>query len=62
MRIYRDEADNNPKDSFDEYSTRDEPRQKSFDQKYGFDERDGPPEQEDDEDEKPWGKWDRRSW
>ncbi len=61
MKMYRDEADKNSKDSFDEYSTRDNPRQKSFYERYGFDERDGPPE-EDDEEEKPWGKWDRRSW
>ena len=41
--------------NFDEYTTRDEPIQKSFYEKYGFDERDGPPEQEDD-DNAPWGQ------
>ena len=49
MKMYRDEADNHPKDSFDEYSTRDQPAQPSFYQKYGYDERDGPPEEEEDE-------------
>jgi hypothetical protein len=35
--------------NFDEYSTRDEPQQKSFYDRYGFDERDGPPEGEEEE-------------
>lgn len=46
MKMYRDESDKNPNDSFDEYSTRDEPRKESFQQKIGYDERDGPPEEE----------------
>jgi hypothetical protein len=36
-------------DSFDEWTARDEPTVKSFHEKYGFDERDGPPEEEEEE-------------
>ena len=50
MRTYRDDPDEIEEDTFDEYSTRDEPLQKSFYEKYGFDERDGPPEDEEGED------------
>ena len=46
MKMYRDDVDNHPNNSFDEYSTRDEPRKESFHQNYGFDERDDPPEEE----------------
>ena len=35
--------------NMDEYTTRDEPTQPSFFEKYGFDERDGPPEGEEEE-------------
>lgn len=57
-----DEQDN--EDSFDEWTSRDEPSAKNFYEKYGFDERGGPSEDEEEqqENEKPWGKWDRRSW
>ena len=46
MRTCEDEADENSKDTFDGYSTCDQPRQKSFYDRYGFDERDGPPEED----------------
>lgn len=34
------------RDNRDEYSSRDQPAQKSFYDRHGFDERDGPPEEE----------------
>ena len=46
MKTYRDDPVKIEADTFDEYTTRDESRQKSFFDRYGFDERDGPPEQE----------------
>lgn len=36
-------------DNRDEHSTRDQPEQKSFRDRYGFDERDGPPDEEEEE-------------
>lgn len=36
-------------DNQDEYSTQDEPAQPSFSDRYGYDERDGPPEEGKDE-------------
>ena len=46
MKMYKDDTDENEEDTFDEYTTRDEPVVKSFYDRYGYDERDGPPEQE----------------
>lgn len=47
------------KDDPDEYSTRDQPAQPSSYDRYGFDERDGPPEEEEergyvDDPNEPW--------
>ncbi len=49
MNTYQDDPDKNNEDTFDEYSIHDQPQQKSFHQKYGYDERDGPPEKEEEE-------------
>ena len=63
MKMYRDETDKNPKDSFDEYSIRDQPAQPSFYECYGFNEWDGPSEEDEEvEDDEPWGKSDPRRW
>jgi hypothetical protein len=39
-----DEPHDDIENNRDEYTNRHEPQQKSFYEKYGFDERDGPPE------------------
>lgn len=39
----------NIEDNRNEYSTRDQPVQPSFYDRYGYDERDGPPEEEEEE-------------
>lgn len=49
MKMYKADTDEKQKDTFDEYTTRDQPVAKSFYEKFGFDERDGPPEEEEDE-------------
>ena len=49
MKTYQDDPDEIDEDMFDDYTTHNEPRQKSFHELYGFDERDGPPEEEEDE-------------
>ena len=46
MKMYKDDTDENEEDTFDEYTTRDRPVVKSFYDRYGYDERDGPPEEE----------------
>ena len=46
MNLYQDDPEENHEDTFDEYTTRDEPAQPSFYDRYGHDERDGPPEEE----------------
>ena len=49
MKMYKDDTDENEEDSFDESTTRDHPVVKSFYDRYGYDERDGPPEEEEEE-------------
>jgi hypothetical protein len=48
MRNYTDDPEENDQDSSDEWSSRDPPITKSFYEKYGYDEREGPPEEEED--------------
>jgi hypothetical protein len=46
MKMYKDEPDEIEEDTFDEYTTRDQPVVNSFYDRHGYDERDGPPERE----------------
>ena len=49
MKVYEDDPEESKEDTFDEYATRDQPAQKSFYDRYGYDERDGAPEEEEEE-------------